>query len=76
MTPRAPAAISVLLVGWACQLWASGVLPLLSRSAGATRVLYCSPWQANAVADVRGCMVEDCGIVGVGGYHARTRALR
>ena len=37
--------------------------PLLSDSAGATRVLYCSPSQANAVAEVRGYMVEDCGIV-------------
>ena len=34
------------------------------------------PWQAIAVADVRRYVVEDCGIVEVGGYHARSRALR
>ena len=44
--------------------------------AGVTRVLYCSPSQANAGAEVRGYMVEDCGIVEVGAYHARSRALR
>jgi hypothetical protein len=39
-------------------------------------VLYCGPSQANAVAEVRGYVVEDCGIVELGAYHARSRALR
>jgi hypothetical protein len=49
---------------------------LLSDSADAARVLYCRPSQANAVAKLRGYMVEDCGIVGVGVYDARSHALR
>ena len=49
---------------------------VLSAPAALPRVPYCGPWHGNAVADVRGRTVEDCGIVGVGGYDARSRALR
>ena len=52
VSPRAPAAISLRLGG---RLLAPGNRgwPPLSDSADATRVLYCSPSQANAVAEVR-----------------------
>jgi len=73
VTPRASAAISASRpLGLPAPGKRGG--PLLNDSAGPTRVLYCSPSQANAVTEVRGYVVEDCGIVEVGAYRARSGA--
>ena len=61
MAVRVPAAISLLLVGGLAGSGATGAGPLLSDSAGATRVPYCNPSQANAVAEVRGTWSKTAG---------------